>query len=157
MKGILDSNPGMTYESRMFAQSKTNRTDPSRWLALEVRLRSTFRRVADRFLLTVQSLKEQIGHSIEREPRLENVRPEEPYFWVESYNAALLESDGRQASKRVQSALMAMEQRRVYLERNMNTGEWNLIHYAEMVLSHMTGSTRLRSRCQEDRREKNAA
>src|SRR5215467_1282607 len=121
----------------MFAQSKTNRRDPSYWLALELRIRSAFR-------------------------ELEDVRPEEPYFWVESYNAVLLESDARQTPRRVQSALRAIEQRRGYLERNMNAGEWNLLHYAELVLSHMTGGTRLRSRPRQAAtssapREKNAA
>lgn len=147
----------------MFAQSKTNRKDPSYWLALELRIRSTFRRLGDRFALTVQSVKKQVLSCIEQEPeRLEDVRPEEPYFWVESYNAALLESDARQTPRRVQSALRAIEQRRGYLERNKDAGEWNLLHYAELVLSHMTGSTPLRSRARPAatssvRREKNAA
>ena len=130
----------------MFAQSKTNRRDPSYWLALELRIRSAFQWLGDRFSLTVQSVKKQVLNCIEGEPELEEVRPEEPYFWVESYNAALLESDGRQTPRKVQSALRAIEQRRGYLERNMNAGEWNLLHYAELVLSRMTGGTPLRSR-----------
>jgi len=131
----------------MFAQSKTNRRDPSYWLALELRIRSAFQWLGDRFSLTVQSVKKQVLNCIEGEPELEEVRPEEPYFWVESYNAALLESDLRQTPRRVQSALRAIGQRRGYLERNMNAGgEWNLLHYAELVLSHMTGGAPLRSR-----------
>jgi len=147
---------------RMFAQSKTNRRDPSYWLALELRIRSAFRWLEDRFSLSFQSVKKQVLNGIEREPELEDVRPEEPYFWVESYNAVLLESDARQTPRRVQSALRAIEQRRGYLERNMNAGEWNLLHYAELVLSHMTGGTPLRSRPRQAAtssapREKNAA
>jgi hypothetical protein len=107
-------------------------------------------------------VKKQILNGIEREPEVEEVRPEESYFWVESYNAALLESDVRQTPRRVQSALRAIEQRRGYLERNMNAGEWNLLHYAEVVLSRMTGGTPLSSRARAAatssvRREKNAA
>lgn len=148
----------------MFAQGKTNRRDPSYWLALELRLRSAFQWLGDRFSLTVQAVKKQVLNCIEPEPELEEARPEEPYFWVESYNAALLESDARQTPRRVQSALRAIEQRRGYLERNMNAGEWNLLHYAELVLSRMTGgSVPLRSRPPQAvpspsaRREKKAA
>ena len=146
----------------MFAQGKTNRKAPSYWLALELRIRSAFQWLGDRFSLTLQSVKKQALNCVEREPELEDVRPEEPYFWVESYNAALLESDARQTSRRVQSALRAIEQRKGYLERNMNAGEWNLLHYAELVLSRMTGGTPLRPRppqaaTSSARRENNAA
>lgn len=146
----------------MFAQSKINRKDPSYWLALELRIRSAFEWLGDRFSLTIQSVKKQVLNSIEREPELEDVRPEKPYFWVESYNAALLESDARQTPRRVQFALTAIEQRRDYLERNMDAGEWNLLHYAENVLNHMTGSIPFRSRPRQPatssaRREKKAA
>lgn len=130
----------------MFAQSKTNRRDPSYWLALELRIRSAFEWLGDRFSLTIQAVKKQVLHCIEREPELEDLRPAEPYFWVESYNAALLESDLRQTPRRIQSALRAIAERRGYLERNMNAGEWNLLHYAELVLSHMNGGTSLKSR-----------
>jgi len=61
---------------RMFAQSKTNRRDPSYWLALELRIRSAFRWLEDRFSLSFQSVKKQVLNGIEREPELEDVRPE---------------------------------------------------------------------------------
>jgi len=124
----------------MFAQSKTNRRDPSYWLALEVWIRSAFRRAGERFSLAVQSVKKHVLNGIQGEAPLEDTRPEEPYFWVESYNAALLESDVRQAPKRLRAALWAIEQRRGFLERSMNSGEWNLLQYAEIVLSHMAGT-----------------
>src|SRR5215475_5120042 len=147
----------------MFAQSKTNsRRNPSYWLALELRIRSALRRVEHGFSLTVQSVKTQVLNCIQREPRLKDARPEEPYFWVESYNSALLESDVKQAPRRVQSALRAIEQRRGCLEQNMDAAEWNLLHYAEMVLHHLAGTTPLelgsrQPRTSSARREENAA
>lgn|SRR5215469_891037 len=149
--------------SRMFAQGKTNRRRaPTYWLALELRIRSAYRQVERKFLLNVQSVKQQIRNCIERQPRIEEVGQEEPYFWVESYNAALLESDTRQVQKKVQSALRAVEQRRTCLRRSMNTAEWNLLQYAEIVLNHMAGTNPLRSTARQPRRssatrEKNAA
>lgn len=150
-------------ESRMFAQGKTNSGgDPTRWLALELRIRAAYQRVENRFLLIVQSVKQQILNCIDRQPRLEDACQEVPYFWVESYNAALLEADTRQAPRRVQSALRAVEQRRACLRRSMNTAEWNLLQYAEIVLNHMAGTTPLRSTVRQPRRssatrEKNVA
>jgi len=147
----------------MFAQSKTNsRRNPSYWLALELRIRSALRRVEHGFSLTVQSVKTQVLNCIQREPRLKDARPEEPYFWVESYNSALLETDVKQAPRRVQCALRAIEQRRSCLERKMDAAEWNLLHYAEMALNHISGSTPLRlgarqPRTSSARREENAA
>ena len=147
----------------MIAQSQTNRRrEPSYWLALERSIRSAYRRVESRFCFILQAVKEQILSSIQREPRVEEARGEEPYFWVESYNAALLESDTRQAPRRLQSALRAIAQRRGCLERSMNAGEWNLLQYAEMALTHMAGSTALVSRAGPSprlsaMREKNAA
>jgi len=147
----------------MFAQGKTNRRRaPTYWLALELRIRSAYRQVERKFLLNVQSVKQQIRNCIERQPRIEEVGQEEPYFWVESYNAALLESDTRQVQKKVQSALRAVEQRRTCLRRSMNTAEWNLLQYAEIVLNHMAGTNPLRSTARQPRRssatrEKNAA
>lgn len=147
----------------MLAQSKTDsRRDPNYRSALELRIRSAFRRVEHRFSLTVPWLKTQILKYFQREPRLRDARPEEPYFWVESYNSALLEADVRQVLRRVQSALRDIEQRRGCLERNMDAAEWNLLHYAEMVLHHLAGTTPLRleprpPRTSSARREENAA
>lgn len=147
----------------MLAQGKKNSSrDPTFGLALELRIRAVYRRIESRFWLAVQSVKQQILNRIERQPRLEDAGQEVPYFWVESYNAALLESDSRQAPRRVQSALRAVEQRRACLRRSMNTAEWNLLQYAELVLTHMAGTTPLRSTAGESlrssaTREKNVA
>ena len=147
----------------MFAQSKTNsRRDPSYWSALKLRSRLALRRAEHWFSLTVQSVKTQILNCIQPEPRLKDARPEEAYFWVESYNSALLESDVKQVPRRVQSGLRAIEQRRGCLERNMDAAEWNLLHYAEMVLHHLAGTTPLPlgarpPRTSSSRREENAA
>ena len=143
-KGIL--GPGL-IEPRMIAQSKTNsRSEPSYWVALERSIRSAYRRVESRFGFILQAVKEQILSCFPREPAVEESRGEEPYFWVELYNAALLESDPRQAPRRLQCALRAIAQRRGCLERSMDAGEWNLLQYAEMALSHMAGTTTLVSR-----------
>ena len=81
---------------------------------------------------------------MQRQGRPEDARHEEPYFWVESYNAALLEEDIRQIPRRVQCALRAIKQRRGTLERGkMHAAEWNLLQYAEIVLSQVVGCTPL--------------
>ena len=63
---------------------------------------------------------------------------EEPFAWMEEYNAALLEPDTLQAKARIQAALRAVLQRKCALEENgVGSPEWNLLQYAELVLRHI--------------------
>ena len=124
------------WNARMLAQSKTQ--NGSGWS------RSAYRRVADRFSLIIQALKNQLLHSIQRQRRPEDAHQEEPYFWVETYNAALIEAHTRQIPRKIQCALRAVGERREALERGkMDIAEWNLLQYAEIVLNQMTGGTPL--------------
>jgi hypothetical protein len=134
----------LLMNARMSAQSKTqNERGLSRRSPL-IQIRSAYRRVANRFSLTIQAVKNQLLNSIQRQGGPEEGRPEEPYFWVETYNAALLEADPRQIPRRVQYALRAVDERRGALERGkIDFAERNLLQYAEIVLSQMTGSTPL--------------
>ena len=152
----------------MLAQTKTQNGRGFRRRSPIIHIRSAYRRVASRFSLTIQSVKNQLLKCIQRHGRLEDTRQEEsyheePYFWVESYNRALLEADTKQIPGRVQSALREVEQRRGVLERGrMDGAEWNLLQYAEIVLSQMTGGALLTWRPRKPRasnpiEEKNAA
>jgi hypothetical protein len=63
---------------------------------------------------------------------------QQPFAWMEEYNAALLEPDAMQAKQRIQAALRAVLQRKSALETNaMGSPEWNLLQYAELVLRHI--------------------
>jgi len=136
----------------MLAQSKTQNGRGWSRLSAQIRIRSAYRRVANRFSLIIQFVKNQLLDGIQEPGGPEDARPEEPYFWVETYNRALLEADTRQIPRRIQCALRAVDARRGALERGkMDAAEWNLLQYAAIVLSQMTGSTPLSWRPQPPR------
>jgi hypothetical protein len=63
---------------------------------------------------------------------------QQPFAWMEEYNAALLEPDAIQAKRRIQAALRAVLQRKGALEKSaVGSPEWNLLQYAELVLRHI--------------------
>lgn len=63
---------------------------------------------------------------------------QQPFAWMDEYNAALLEPDPMQANRRIRQALRAIVQRKNALEkRALGSAEWNLLQYAELVLRHI--------------------
>jgi hypothetical protein len=59
--------------------------------------------------------------------------PNEAFFWMTLYNAALLESDAKELRTKVHLAIRAVEARRTVLEgTTMSAPEWNLLQYAAL-------------------------
>jgi hypothetical protein len=121
----------------MWAQGKTTRnTNRSSWL---LHLRAAYIHQAHRVRQAFARVKQTLQNCFEAQPQPEDKRiHDEAYFWVEFYNTALLESDPRRIPKTIQYALKAVEQRRGALQvGTMHSAEWNLLQYAELVLTHM--------------------
>lgn len=123
----------------MLAQSETHSRKGASSTPFLLQLRSAYARKMSRFWDALQRIKATLLHGIDAPAQAVYTRAhDQPYFWVELYNAALLESDTRQIPKRIQYALRAVEQRRGALRLGrMDNAEWNLLQYAELVLSHM--------------------
>jgi hypothetical protein len=123
----------------MLAQSKTHSRKGASSTSFLLQLGSAYAQKLSRFWDALQRMKATLLHGIDAQAQAVDTRAhDQPYFWIELYNAALLEADTRQVPKRIQYALRAVEQRRGALQLGrMDNAEWNLLQYAELVLSHM--------------------